>query len=226
VHIDYHRHNDPNYSMGGFDHPRGWRKTTSLKCASCGQSTRHALLPRTDREQGDWDEERQRIALGGDVPDGQYGPQYSAERVHRLRVEYREMPFPRNPYLHHWYVISEAQKAWDAGQRSVTALCGETMKLGTNPSTCRGSDVPMTELVEADEMRDMEYEDEETGLFWVDMQCVDCLRVTNGRRLARKRKELLCQLLEVSAIVDSLGPAELTALGEHVGRLMESSQQG
>jgi hypothetical protein len=145
--------------------------------------------------------------------------------LERLRELYRQQ-LPRNPHLHHWCTVTEAQNAWDAGQRSVTALCGETMKLERNPSTCRSSDVPMTELVEPPEMRDMEYEDEATGLSWVDIDCVNCLRVTNGRRLARIRKELLGQLLEVSARVDTLGAVEVTELREHVGRLMNSSQQG
>ncbi len=199
--------NDENRGGALFTDPRGWRNTGTLKCSQCRTRTRHAL------EAGNhFAEQYQRYALGGSWPH-KYAPD-----LDRLRAEYFEQ-FPRNPNLNHWYVIDEAQASWDAGERTVAALCGEPMSLHRRPGTSSRR-VPMTELVEPDEMRDMEYEDAETGLSWVDMECVNCLRVTNTRRLALKRTELLTQLLELTATVGNLEAAKLIELQEHVERLL------
>jgi hypothetical protein len=42
----------------------------------------------------------------------------------------------------------------------------------------------------------------------------------NMRRLNRLRRELMAQLLEVTAIVDRLDVRQISALREHVDRLM------
>lgn len=173
---DYSRYRDPNSAESDQGKTEGWRHTQTLKCDACGQRTRHALL-RGDARWRDVDEERQRWILGCDV-NGWQGRE-------NARAEYFAK-FPRNPYAHHWYIINEAQAAWDKGERVVTSLCGEPMTLERDPKTCRSKDVPMTKFVEPDEVREMEYQDETTGLWWEDMTCVNCLRVTNERRRARR----------------------------------------
>lgn len=80
----------------------------------------------------------------------------------------------------------------------------------------------MTELVEPDEFHDVEYEDENTGLWWVDMVCVNCLRVTNEQRQTRRRQHLESLLAwsarhpekiadnDVDVLLDVLGPLAQT----------------
>lgn len=182
VSADYSRYRDPNHADSDQGRTGGWRLTQTLKCSACGDRTRHALLRRHDAPYRDADEQRQQWILGHDV-DG-----WGSDRGW-ARAEYFAQ-FPRNPYAHHWYVVDEAQAAWDKGERVVTSLCGEPMTLHRDPKTARSGDIPMAQLVEPEEVRDIEYEDETTGLWWEDMTCVNCLRVTNERRRARRMRVL------------------------------------
>lgn len=196
---------------------RGWwaanadwkRQLCDLKCSVCGRITTHASVGGTDV-----DEMMQSVALGGEVP----------ERWHwdaaRLRLQYRQGNLPRNPYLRHWRYNDAAQRAWDSGNRTVTALCGAPITLHRNPSEAGYRSVPMSEFVEPEEVHDVEYEDPDTGLWWVDMDCVDCLRVTNANRLKHQRRELLSLLLEVSVMVKDMDAVQVAELREHVERLM------
>ncbi len=204
---------DDNRSWDTLDHPQGWRVTGTLKCSECGARTRHALL-RENNDYRDSAEHRQLVALGVDKPRDQY------EDVDRLRAEYQAQ-LPRNPKLNHRYWISEAEKAWDAGARTVTAVCGDPMPLSKDPRTVdRSDDGSPYEAVQPDRIDwDTEFEDPETGLWWVDMDCVNCLRVANGRRIVRaqdRAKDLIdwyaksIQHLnhdEVAALIEFLQPA-------------------
>ncbi|WP_418003357.1 hypothetical protein ACNO8X_26115 [Mycobacterium sp. PDNC021] len=186
----HHRSSDPNYAWGSFDDKRGWRATCSLKCEACGQSTRHALLPKPGAD--DWAELQQRFVLGGEPPSQYWNDNDRA----RLRAEYFAQ-FPRNPELSHRYWVTEAKEAWAAGRRDVTALCGAPMTLNRDPD--RPPANPDHELIAPDRIDwDTEFEDHDTGLWWVDMDCVDCLAVSNRLRLAARRtllKEWLAYLL-------------------------------
>jgi hypothetical protein len=201
-----------NYVAERADLQTWHRMTGDLKCDTCGRITRHALLRRSD-EYRDSAEDYQRVALGGE-------PRSGLVDVDRARREYR-LGLPRNPYLKHWRITAEAEAAWDSGEKTVVALCGETITVERDPrSTTLSSRGSTGELVEPEEVRDMEYEDSETGLWWTEMDCVDCLRVANERRLERLRKELLADLLEVSACVQGLGAADVIGLREHIDRLL------
>ncbi|OBF52537.1 hypothetical protein A5778_15575 [Mycolicibacterium monacense] len=200
-----------NYVSERSDLQTWHRMTGDLKCDACGRITRHALL--RSGEFRDAAENYQRMALGGE-------PQSHLEDVGRARREYR-LGLPRNPYLKHWWIKEEGQAAWDSGEKAVVALCGETITVERDPRSTTFSTRGSTgELVEPEEVRDMEYEDPETGLWWAETDCVDCLRVSNERRLKRLRKELLQDLLEVSACVNGLGAADVIALREHIDRLL------
>lgn len=183
VSVDYAgRYNDPNYSYGGFEDKRGWRKTTTLKCEPCGQRTRHALL--LGPEQVDWTETAQRFVLGGES-DSQY---WDDAHRKRLRAEYFAQ-FPRNPELSHRYWVTAAKKAWDAGERTITALCGAPMALDFDPN--KPSSNSGNGLIKPDRIDwDTEYEDAQTGLWWIDMHCVDCLAVSNRIRMSLRRERL------------------------------------
>lgn len=212
---NYYRSNDENRGGGLFNDPRGWFNTGTLKCSRCGGCTRHALLGVDDEL--DYAEAYQSYVLGGASPFD-----WEPERE-SLRERYFAQ-FPRNPKLSHWYVISEAKAVWEAGDRTVTALCGETMTLHREPGSSEPS-TPADQLVDPGRIHwDTEFEDTETGLWWVDMDCVNCLRVSNTRRLERKRTELLAQLVEVAGAVKSMDAADVAELREHLGRLMGPAQ--
>ncbi|WP_207548850.1 hypothetical protein, partial [Mycolicibacterium peregrinum] len=135
----------------------------------CGARTRHAVLHPADGRFQDWDERQQLIAPGGS-DDSKYPS--SDEYISRLRQEYRQL-FPRNPYLRHRYWTKEAKQAWNDGSKKVTALCGEPITLKTDPSR-PSKTVEEPGYLVADQLGDTEYEDLETGMWWVDMACVDC----------------------------------------------------
>ncbi|MGW0158475.1 DUF6315 family protein [Mycobacterium sp. NPDC003323] len=189
------------------------RMTGNLKCAACGTITRHALL-RSDTAR-DYAEDYQRLALGGEPVD-------RLEDVDRARSEYR-LGLPRNPYLQHRYWISEARTAWQDGSKIVTALCGERITLDCDPDSER---CDQTNLTAPTEVRDdQEYEDSTTGLWWVEMDCVDCLRVSNAGRLKYQRKLLTAELLQVTGSIDNLDAVQIAELREHLGRLTDKAER-
>lgn len=193
VSSDYSRWQDPNHASSAEGTAQGWRRTQSLKCNECGEPTRHALLYPADGRLRNWDELRQRIALGD--PDTSTYPM-SEEGIERLRREYREMPFPRNPNLKHRFYIADAQKVWDEGRRDVIALCGEPDTIETDPKTWGTSKADNNRqrnggYLVAEQLSDIEYTDLDTGLEWIDMDCVDCCRVANNNRRARRREHMV-----------------------------------
>jgi hypothetical protein len=72
------------------------------------------------------------------------------------------------------------------------ALCGES--IDTPPPERHRRGKPATEPVAPQELTDTEFEDPETGLWWLDMDCVDCLRVGN-RAIAEWQRRRLEHLL-------------------------------
>lgn len=173
---------DENHAGGFADDPRGWRQTGTLKCGACGQRTRHALL--LPDGHGSHDEMYQQYALGGEWP----GRREWAPDRERLREAYFKQ-FPRNPNLTHWYSHVEAAQARAAGQETMLVKCGDTMQVP--PEHCDGKGRSAEPgLVKPNKMRDQEYEDAETGLSWVDMECVNCLKVVNAGRVERSRADL------------------------------------
>jgi hypothetical protein len=166
------------------------RMVGQLKCSHCQAITTHALLedPAYPR---DLDEDRQLVALGADVPRGLIWDAAT------LRREYREAG-PRNPYLKHRYWVSEAREAWQAGRREVVNLCGETTPLKRDPDGPSVGRTPNLDLIAPEQARDQEYEDHDTGLWWVEMDCVDCLRVSNAYQLERRRKLVVTRLRDLA----------------------------
>lgn len=209
----YHRDGDPNYAGGSFTDKRGWRQTVSLKCESCGKSTRHALLPKPGAN--DWEELKQRFTLGGDPP-SQF---WDDEDRNRLRAEYFAQ-FPRNPALNHMYWEDEAKEAFAAGEKTITSLCGAPMDLDFDPST-PSDDPPRNGLIKPNRIDWLtEYEDYDTGMWWVEMDCVDCLAVTNRLRLNKQRDAIRVKLLEASEALDQLDATALAAVDEYIERLI------
>jgi hypothetical protein len=204
VSADYcFRRGDPNRSTDGFgDHPRGWRYTGTLLCSACGLRTRHALL-RTDQYR-DSTEAYQRYALGGEWP----GRQEWAPDRKRLRERYFKQ-FPRNPKLWHRFDAADADRLRSEGQTHMPAVCGAVAEI---PRSWKKK-TPEGELIKPGRIDwDTEFEDHDTGMWWVDMQCVDCLRVANDRRVARAREDLARLISWYFVRADRLNAAEVQEL--------------
>lgn len=227
VSSDYHRYQDPNHAGSPEGKAKGWLKTQTLKCEACATRTRHALLKPSEDRWRDWDERRQLIALG-DSDDSKYP--WSDEYIAQLRREYREL-FPRNPNLRHRFYIAEAQKVWDEGRRDVIALCGEPVTIETDPRTWDGGKADDNRVrnggyLVADQLSDTEYEDPETGLWWIDMSCVDCCRVSNNNHRAAQRKRLEWFLAKFACNPELVPDSDAGELLEHLETMYEQSKQG
>lgn len=173
------------------------RMTGDLKCDMCSTVTRHAILRSgTHRDSA---EEFLRVALGENPSD--------CTDAARLRSDYRQ-GLPRNPYLHHRYWVAEARKAWAAGEPEVIGLCGEPMELDYDPDGPGHDSRDPNELLEPSETRaDQEYEDPATGLWWMEMDCVDCLRIANARRYDRLKRQ---NVDRISAVLKVMTADDLT----------------
>jgi hypothetical protein len=198
---------------GWWAHPDWHRNVGDLKCAHCGKVTTHALMRRANNG----DEELQRIALGG------ADEAWPDERNRRLQQEYRQGNLPRNPYLHHSWFLSDAETARNAGESQVTAMCGEQVDLPPNPTV--GSEDCSSDYAPPHEIPDMEYEDPDTGLWWVDMDCVDCRYVANTQRLRWQQRQLMDELVELAGHTRDLNAAEVAELREHLARLQMPATQ-
>ncbi len=192
--------------------------TGDLKCDACGRTTRHALL--RSGEHRDAAEDYQRVALGG-KPTDRY------EDVERARREFR-LGLPRNPYLTHRRYTADAQKAWDDGTKMVIALCGEPIEVKVDPRQATKYDKPEHRLngyLVAEQLSDTEYEDPKTGLWWLDMDCVDCARLSNEAHYARRRKLLESWLAWFACHPESIPDAAADALSGIFGPLADAIQQ-
>ncbi|BDY31451.1 hypothetical protein hbim_05403 [Mycolicibacterium mageritense] len=217
----YSRRQDPNDSYSDQGRKEGWRRTMSLKCDACGVRTRHAVLnpPGAFR---DGDERRQLIALG-DSDTSDYP--FSEEHIARLRQEYRQL-FPRNPYLRHRYWTKEANQAWDDGSKKVIALCGEPITLECDPrQPSKKKEAETPGYLVADQLSDTEYEDPETGMWWIDMACVDCCRVSNNNHRAHQRKRLELFLANFARSPELIPDSHVGGLIETLEKLYDQAEK-
>ncbi len=97
------------------------------------------------------------------------------------------------------------------------ALCGDIRPV---PRSFSGK--PSSDQVQADRIDwDTEFEDPDTGLWWVDMDCVNCLRITNERRRTRRREDLEYLLAWFAANPDRIEDKDIDELWGHLERLAE-----
>lgn len=183
-------HRAENYWFAGTI-DRDWhRETGELKCSECDRVTVHALIHPDNDSLRDHAEMMQRVATGNTHT------HLKAHQIAEIRSKYRQ-GMPRNPELNHYWWTAEAKKAWDAGRREVTALCGEPMTIERDPggpSSSKPTDKREDRQIEPKTVREQEYEDPETGLSWIEMDCVDCLRVWHLELLRQRRKVLTEQM--------------------------------
>lgn len=185
-----------------------------MKCSECGEITTHALL--RSGPYRDFGEELQRIALGGAPTD--------MTDAERLRREYRQ-GLPRNPNLRHRYWMNEAKAAWNADKR-VVALCGERITLKREPGGPATTERKEQDgYLVAEQFSDIEYEDPDTGLSWIDMQCVDCCRVSNSHHFAERRTWLEKALAWFAGRPECIEDHEVEGLIEAFALLAEVARQ-
>lgn len=64
----------------------------------------------------------------------------------------------------------------------------------------------------AEQLSDIEYTDAETGLEWLDMDCVDCCRVSNDNLRAKRRDKLLTYFLLLARQPEIIPDGEVDGL--------------
>lgn len=179
----------------------GHREVCELKCDHCGRRTRHALLMRAYQ---DHDECMQKVALG-DPHEG-----YTDAELDRLRDNYRN-GLPRNPFLEHMFYTADLEKARADGSTTARTLCGEVVEIDDSRFDY-GAMHEVQDYRAPGEVRDQEYEDPKTGLWWVEQECVDCLRISNQMAARSKRDELLGALSNLLANLQNYDTASVERL--------------
>jgi hypothetical protein len=188
-------HRPENYWLSGPINNDWWRETGDLKCAECNSITTHALLHPDGDKFRDHAEMMQRVATGNSHSN------LTADELAVVRQKYRQGP-PRNPELNHLWWMSDAQAAWDSGKRIVAGLCGAPMTIDRDPSSRESParwEKSDDRQIEPKKVRDQEYEDPKTGMWWTEMDCVDCLRVWHLELLRQRREVLAASLTEFLA---------------------------
>lgn len=187
------------------DHETWVRQVGDLKCSACGRVTRHAAV-----DGSDYHEQFQLRALGftGNLPEAE---------ANRVKDEYRQ-GLPRNPFLGHIWWIADQKKALKYNTR-LRVHCGDLI----DPPPISGASLSDTALRKPKPVRerdfDTEFEDPNTGLFWRDVDCVNCIRVSNALRLERRRKHL--KVLMTTALGELLDNTQTKRYDRHVDDLIE-----
>lgn len=102
--------------------------------------------------------------------------------------------------------MKEAEAARSRGESHMTALCGDVDTIPTSWSERSSNTGP----VAPDRIDwDTEFEDPETGEWWIDMDCVNCLSVTNQRRLLARRDYLDRLLMWFAARPENIGDGQM-----------------
>lgn len=182
-------HRGENYWLSDPVDPDWHRETGDLKCAECGCVTRHALVTNSD-----YDENLHRVATGWDI--GFPKP----EKVARVQRLWR-VGVPQNPYLNHRWFTSTETAARQAGKTHFQALCMAQVPMPEVPSERRRTAHRDDGPVKPQAFHDVDREDPDTGLWWFDNDCVDCLSRANAILSDRRRDALRARL---QAIVDRI----------------------
>jgi len=174
---------------------RNWhRETGDLKCVECGRVTRHALVFGGDIDHA---ENIHKVATGWSLG---YGSPESIARVQQL---WREGT-PQNPYLNHRWFTRTENEARAAGRTHFQALCMARVPVPTLTVEQRGTANFSNDPITPREFHDVDREDPETGLWWFDQDCVDCLSRANAILSDRRRDELKARLMVIVARISDL----------------------
>lgn len=189
-------HRRENYWLSG-PVDRGWhRETGDLKCSECGRVTRHALIMPEGDVFRDHAERVTRIALGSTAD-----PVATEDLRESIRKAYRQGRRP-NPNMRHLWSAADEETARKAGKTTVVTRCGETQEIPPKSDTFAAEG-----QLRPDAVRWEECEDPDTGMWWIEVDCPDCYRVSNERRRVKRRKDL--KLLLTCALIHWDDPRRL-----------------
>ncbi|OHT80480.1 hypothetical protein BKG69_06105 [Mycobacteroides chelonae] len=135
---------------------------------------------------------------------------YTPDQLDMLRDNYRK-GLPRNPFLEHMFYTSDLEKARADGSLTARTLCGEVVAVDDSRFDY-GTGYEVRAYRKPEEVRDQEYEDPRTGLWWVEQDCVDCLRVSNQIAARSKRDELLDAVRNLLVNLNSYDTASVERL--------------
>lgn len=177
---------------------REWhREVGDLKCDECGRITTHAIiLPGTDGLR-DHAETLRKIATGwtrSHLNDRDYD---------RIRTAWRQGT-PQNPRKRHLWWTTDLNAARTAGQTTFKAICLADIPVPQMQSEKGANGYDFDELIAPNRFHDVDYEDPETGLWWYEVDCTDCLHRSNTIALNEQRKSLKTKMQEIVDKIDGL----------------------
>lgn len=185
---------------------RDWhREVGDLKCEECGRITTHAIILPADDTWRDHAESIREIATGW------VNNRLNEDDYRRIRQAWRQGT-PQNPRKRHFWWGSDLDEARAAGQSHFRAICEveipvPQMESGEGTNTYAGD-----ELVAPDQFHDVDLEDSETGLWWYEVDCTDCLYHSNVAALNRQRKALQSKIEGLAGKIAYLDAATVAHL--------------
>lgn len=195
---------------------RNWqRELGDLKCTACGKVTVHALLYQAGDTFRDHAERIERIALGGSDPLNKDAPGVAQQIKKNYRIGRQG-----NPYLLHLWQVCDENKARAEGRSWITTHCGERREIP--PEGERGKvhhpDDGLLDPIYEDPCPAYD-DDAPDGMGWEEINCPDCYRISNERRLAALRAALLAKLnalIKAAQELDASTVGHLIAVAEEV----------
>lgn len=207
-------HRQENFWLSRPIDPKWHRETGDLKCETCGEITVHAIILPAGDAFRNHAEELHRVATGWAKP------QVSDEYRRRIQERWRQ-GLPANPELHHIWWCSDEEDAREAGSTHFPAVCRVMIPLPERDPDDRDTSLSGDELVAPRDYIDVDREDVETGLWWYDVDCVDCLALSNAVAVNRQRNRLKLKLIELAQQADSLAPGEVSLI---LSRFVDADQ--
>lgn len=173
---------------------RDWhRETGDLKCEKCGRITTHAIITGDDHA-----EELRKAATG-------WKYDCLTDNAHRrIRAVWRQGT-PQNPRKRHLWWAGDREKAFNAGQSHFRAICmAEIPVPKTPPKKGSENNYRHDELVAPNRFHDVDLEDPDTGLWWYEVDCTDCLYRSNAIALNDQREALKKKVLDIAGKISTL----------------------
>lgn len=202
-----------NRWLNGPVDPSWHRETGDLKCDVCGNITVHAIITGDNHA-----EEIRKAATGW------HYKELDADGRHRVQERWRQGRL-ENPFLRHQWWTSDERAAREAGKTRFQAICMAEIPVPARTPEDRDRSYAHNELAAPSEFHDVDREDPETGLWWFDVDCVDCLYRSNAIALEYQRKELQKRLSEIVDKVSSLDATTVAVLLHHFQTGSEVSEQ-
>lgn len=189
---------------------RDWaREVGDLKCDVCERATTHAIIT------GDNHAEKIREAATG------WQFKCLTPKDHQRIQERWRQSRPENPYIRHMWWISAEKKAREAGETHFQAICKATIPvLDQSPEALNSWS--RDELAAPSRFHDVDREDPATGLYWFDVDCVDCLSRSNAIALEYQRRELAEKL---KSLVDKIAALDARTVGELLRQFQDAESE-